>query len=176
VSNPFQTPSTSQYMVIFPSVGPLARVMGKMIKDVCSFMIVFACYLIGASLAFNLVFGHQVYTMRDFQHTLQALIALIFGNGDYSQMEEANRTLAPLLYTFHLSTRHYICVCVLNETKSHHLVFYLVIAGILFVNLLIAILTQQYEATEKQAGMQNLLCNERYFILFYSLTDNVIHN
>ena len=69
--------------------------------------------------------------MRDFAHSIQALIALIFGTGDYTTMEKTNGFLAPLFYTMHL-----------------------IIAGILFVNLLIAILTRQYEVTEKEAAKE----------------------
>jgi hypothetical protein len=79
-----------EYLTIIPSVGPLARVMGKMIQDVISFLIVFSCYLFGASIAFNIVYGQEVYSYRDLSHSVVSLIRLMFGDGNYEELEKVH--------------------------------------------------------------------------------------
>ena len=82
-------------------------------------------------MAFNLIYGAQVYDFRDFRHSLVSLFTLIFGGGSYDAMESVSPFLTPIIFTVHLF-----------------------IAGVLFINLLIAMLTLQYENTEKKAAKE----------------------
>ena len=76
--------------------GPLARVMGKMFYDVVSFIVIFACYLTGASIAFNITFGQEMYAFRDIPHSIVALARLMFGDGDYEAYVAAHSSLSRL--------------------------------------------------------------------------------
>jgi hypothetical protein len=120
-----------QYLSIIPAIGPLARVMGKMIKDVMAFITIFCCYLIGAAVAFTIIFGNELYCFRDTSHSVVALVKLMFGDGEYERMEQINPLLAPVMYTGHLF-----------------------IAGILFINLLIAMLNKRYEISLLEAAKE----------------------
>lgn len=49
-----------RYVQYIPIVGPLARVLAKVLPDVAAFAVLFIIYLAGAAIAFSLTFGREV--------------------------------------------------------------------------------------------------------------------
>lgn len=143
-----------RYVQYIPIVGPLARVLAKVLPDVAAFSVLFIVYLAGAAVAFSLAFGREVrrlqgqvlplpraltrhsplHQMAEFSTVWVTLVSLFrgtFGDLDYDRMAEVNRVLAPVLAVLHLA-----------------------IGGVLVINLLIALLNTRYEASHKEATQE----------------------
>lgn len=120
-----------RFAEFIPRLGPLARVMGKVVIDVLAFTGLYLLYLVGASVAFAMLFGFQVGDFHRLHDSGVALFRAMFGDINYAALRDVDRTVAPIATIVHLA-----------------------VAGVLLVNLLIALLNKRYDDTHKEAMLE----------------------
>jgi len=120
-----------------------------MLHDISNFLAIYGVFAIGFSLAFHILIGQSVESMRSWERAFFATYRMIFGDFDWDAIEGTQRYFAMGLLFVHLS-----------------------VSAILMLNLLIAMLNKSYADIVEKSTQEYLL--ERATLILNYATLNPI--
>ena len=113
----------------FRNVGPLVRVLFKMMSDIYHFLVIFAIFQIGFSHSFFILYGNTHKGYLSIVDTMMTVFNINLGNPDYDTIRESeNHIWGTIIY-----------------------VIFSVISVVTLLNILIAILTDSYTNVTSKA-------------------------
>eukprot|EP01114_Cavostelium_apophysatum_P010631 TRINITY_DN2459_c0_g1_i1.p1 TRINITY_DN2459_c0_g1~~TRINITY_DN2459_c0_g1_i1.p1 ORF type:complete len:988 (+),score=147.97 TRINITY_DN2459_c0_g1_i1:16-2979(+) len=120
-----------RYLRVIEQLGVLLRIIRKMLYDVLMFACVYLLVAVSFALAFHIMIGHKVHDFRDWGYSILAMLRMTVGDSDWETIENTNFVFVKLLY--------YV---------------YMVLAAVLFLNLLIAMLNKSYSDVIAKATLE----------------------
>eukprot|EP01006_Ploeotia_vitrea_P037380 TRINITY_DN66125_c3_g1_i1.p1 TRINITY_DN66125_c3_g1~~TRINITY_DN66125_c3_g1_i1.p1 ORF type:complete len:920 (+),score=537.65 TRINITY_DN66125_c3_g1_i1:235-2994(+) len=118
---------------IHPTVGPLLRMMERMLTDLKNFLVLMALFIAGFALAMHFMLADKQDDYRSWSNTILTLFRALLGDFDYD-WGTADRTLqdfAELLFSA-----------------------YLIISNIMLLNMLIAMMSDSYAKVQEAAMLE----------------------
>ena len=92
---------TFKYLGKFQQLSVLIKTLSNSREEIFYFLVIFAVIFVGFALAFQLGFGSDVEEYRSFTDSLMSLFRMLLGEFNYYALENSNRVLAPLFFTFY---------------------------------------------------------------------------